>query len=229
MGYPVLLLFVLAALLGAEELPVVSVEHQPFAAQVVRVLDSLDMLGDPLPAAEAKELRQLAASGRDIEQIQKILDRHCLVGININPESRVKVQEGPARPELMEQGWRTFLVKVQNEAGITAVLAVDSPNAGRLAASPRGQVDRRLLDLQMFNKQPMRERLSGLELEYRILQLYSRDAGKREAQAELQCRTGHAGSRLPQRYRHSVHRAAGHQGDASACSISTTSQPPARS
>src|SRR5581483_465556 len=32
-----------------------------------------------------------------------------------------------------------------------------------------------------FDKQPMRPRLSGLEVEYRILQLFSRDAGKREA------------------------------------------------
>src|SRR5882724_2730058 len=37
------------------------------------------------------------------------------------------------------------------------------------------------MDLQMSNKQPLREQLSGLNLEYRILQLYSRDAGQREA------------------------------------------------
>jgi hypothetical protein len=61
------------------------------------------------------------------------------------------------------------------------VLAAESPNAGRLAGTPEGLVNRRFLDLQMFNKQPMRERLSGLEVEYRILQLFSRDAGKREA------------------------------------------------
>src|SRR5207237_5357732 len=112
---------------------------------------------------------------------QKILDRHCLVAININPESRVKVQEWPAKEELMEQGWRSFLVKVQNEAGVTAVLVAESPNAGKLAGTPEGMVGRRWLDLQMFNKQPMRERLSGLEVEYRILQLYSRNAGNREA------------------------------------------------
>jgi hypothetical protein len=33
----------------------------------------------------------------------------------------------------------------------------------------------------MFDMPPMRPQLSGLELEYRIIQLYSRDAGKREA------------------------------------------------
>jgi hypothetical protein len=162
----------------ADELPVVSgVEIQPLAAQAERVADALEMTGEPLPPAERRDLK----NAKSVADIQKILDRHCLVGVNINPESRVKVQEGPARPELMEQGWRSFLVKVQNEAGVTAVLAVDSPNAGKLAGTPEGMVGRRWLDLQMFNKQPMRERLSGLEVEYRILQLYSRNAGKREA------------------------------------------------
>ncbi len=33
----------------------------------------------------------------------------------------------------------------------------------------------------MFNDRPLKQALSGLGLEYRIIQLYSRDAGKREA------------------------------------------------
>src|SRR5712692_11942109 len=174
----------------AQQLPVISsVEHQPLAAQVTRLLDALQFLGDPLPAEETGELRKLASTPGDphaaVDQIQKILDRHCLVGVEINPESRVKVQEGPAKAELIEQGWRTFLVKVMNQAGITPVLAADSPNAGMLAGSEEWAVARRWLDIRMFDKQPMRPRLSGLELEYRILQLFSRDAGKREARLEF--------------------------------------------
>jgi hypothetical protein len=34
----------------------------------------------------------------------------------------------------------------------------------------------------MFDKQPLEPQLSGLSLEYRIVQLYSRDYGRREAQ-----------------------------------------------
>jgi hypothetical protein len=174
----ILILALLASALSADELPVISnVEYQPLAAQVQRVADTLEMVGEPLPAAERAKLND----AKTVQDIQKILDRHCLVGININPESRVKVQEGPAKAELMEQGWRSFLVKVHNEAGVTAVLAVESPNAGRLAGTPEGLVGRRWLDIQMFNKQPMRERLAGLEVEYRVLQLFSRNAGKREA------------------------------------------------
>ena len=179
----VALVIALLPIAAADELPIVTtVEHQPLSAQVVRVMDTLDLVGEPLPPGEAAELRRLAAGPtKAVEQIQKILDRHCLAGVHINPESRVKVQQGPAKPELIEQGWRTFLVKVQNEAGITPVLVVESPNAGRLAGTNEGQIDRRFLDIQMYDKQPMRPRLSGLEVEYRVLQLFSRDAGKREA------------------------------------------------
>jgi hypothetical protein len=178
-------LFVLTFAGFGEELPLVDkVEFQPLAAQVTRVLQALDLIGEPMPAADAAELKKLierpSGSAKDIEAIQRILDKHCLVGVNINPESRVKVQQGPVHAELVEQGWRAFLVKVHNEAGITPVLAVDSPNAGPIPNQPAGTANRRWLDLAMFNKQPLKIHLSGLELEYRILQIYSRDPGKRE-------------------------------------------------
>jgi len=176
----------LGLLLPAEELPLVTkVEFQPLAAQITRVLQSLELIGEPLPAADSAALKKILDAGaggpKEIEAMQAILDRHALVGVNINPESRVKVQQGQAKAELAEQGWRAFLVKVHNEAGVTAVLAVDSPNMGQLANSPSRNVGRMWMDLAMFNKQPMRVHLSGLELEYRILQIYSKDAGKREA------------------------------------------------
>ncbi len=172
--------------LAAEELPLVTnVEFQPLSAQVARILQSLELLGEPMEAGDAMAIRKILDAGsggaKQVEELQKILDKHALAGININPESRVKVQQGPAAAELVEQGWRAFLVKVHNEAGVTAVLAVDSPNAGQLANSPANAVGRKWLDLAMFNKQPMRGHLSGLDLEYRILQIYSKDAGKREA------------------------------------------------
>jgi hypothetical protein len=169
----------LAALMStAEELPIVNnVDRQPLSANVARVIQALDSLGEPLISASDR----LRLDKADVSEIQRILDRHALAGININPESRVKVQQGSATPELMEQGWRTFLVKVQNEAGITAVLAVDSPNAGSVANRPADAWNRRFLDIQLHQKQPMKRHLSGLEVEYAILQIYMRDSGKREA------------------------------------------------
>ena len=109
--------------LAAQQLPLVSnVEHQPLAAQVMRVVDALELLGEPLPPADVQELKRLAGvtSGQQaaVAGMQKILDRHCLVGININPESRVKVQEGPAKPELVEQGWRVIRTSARTGEGV---------------------------------------------------------------------------------------------------------------
>ena len=64
-----------------------------------------------------------------IRTIQQVLDRRCLIGIEINPESRVKAVQGPAAPKLVQNGWSVFLVKVHNEAGVTAPLVAESPNA----------------------------------------------------------------------------------------------------
>ncbi len=169
---------------GAESsLPIVTgVEWQPLSAQIKRVLEALDYQGSPLPAADQRALAQIAPNTADATlRAQEILDRHCLFFVNINPELRVKVTPGLARPELLEQGWRAFLVKVHNEAGSTSVLHGQSPNAQRLFNSPANEVPTRWLDLQMFNAQPLQATLSGLEIEYRIVQLYSRDPGQREA------------------------------------------------
>jgi hypothetical protein len=170
----------------ADELPLVTnVEHQPLGAQVTRILTALDLLGDGLPAAEVAELNKLANADADpkgsVSRIQKIMDPHCLLGVMITPEGVLKAQRGPAKPELMEQGWRTFLVKVHNQGGLNAALAIDSPNAGQMANSPAAAM--LFLDIQVFTKQPLKPFLSGLELEYRIVQLYCRDS--REHQGRL--------------------------------------------
>ncbi|MDP7204885.1 MAG: CehA/McbA family metallohydrolase, partial [Pirellulaceae bacterium] len=172
-----------------------NVELQPLKAQVQRIADALGFLGEPLSGRERRALER--AYGRKdnlqaITEIQNVLDTRVLLSVHINPESRVKVARGTASAELNEQGWRVFLVKVHNEAGVTAELAGSSPNAAPLYVRSTGSPDPkptvteqdipdRWLDLQMFNNQPLEKELSGLEVEYRILQLYSRDRGKREA------------------------------------------------
>ncbi len=185
---------------AAGELPeVVSVERQPLVAATKRLVEALKYAGTPLPESDLSALNKAYADPKadsSIRRIQSVLDRYCLVGVHINAESRVKVVEGVAKRQLMQQGWRTFLVKVHNEAGVTASLQTDSPQA--LPVYMRGQgtrqrpstkaklvqpsdVSQRFLDIALFKRQPLRPTLSGLELEYRVLQLYSRDVGRREA------------------------------------------------
>src|SRR5215831_4530347 len=102
--------------LPAQDLPRVDkVELQPLAAQVGRVLEALDYLGAPVGAADKDKLRNSANESdpaKAVADIQQTLDQYCLFDVSINPESRVKVDRGPAKPELVEQGWRSFLVKV---------------------------------------------------------------------------------------------------------------------
>ena len=171
------------------------VEFQPFASATQRLIEALDYLGSPLSEDDLSAIEKALVSddhAQAIVDIQKILDAYCLVGVNINPESRVKVKEGPVDKELMQQGWRTFLVKVHNEAGVTAPLATESANAAPLykrssgspdpqMTVPKSDIPHRFLDIEVYSNPPLKASLSGLELEYRIVQLYSRDTGKREA------------------------------------------------
>ena len=159
-------------------------ELQPFAALSRRVVEALDLLGEPLSAADRRAIEAAASSpeaAQGIAAIERVLDRRTLINVEINPESRVKAVPAAAKPELMQHGWRTFLIKVANEAGVTAPLNIRSANAAPLANSPREQVQDRWLSIEPFVRQPLRAPLSGLEIEYRVVSLYSRDAGKREA------------------------------------------------
>lgn len=176
-------------LLAANEFPrVTEVADQPLKAQVRRVVEAMNYLGFPLGAEEAAELEAALEEGAEtsVAGIQDVLDRRVLLGVHINPEMRVKVSRGPAKAELQQQGWRQFLVKVHNEAGTTSALRAAGPNLGDVFRSerdqrPLGEGADLWLDLQWFESQPLTPTLGGLELEYRIVQLYSRDAGKREA------------------------------------------------
>ncbi len=185
----------------AQELPILNgLEAQPLAAAARRVAEGLELLGAPLSPSERQRLESVSSTAgpEAPAEIQHLLDGHCLALVEITPEMRVKAIRGPAAARLEEQGWRTFLVKVQNDAGATAELRVISPQAQSVHDSPwkrtasdryfaHGRSARALaagelwLDLESLDKQPLTRNLSGLRLEYRIVSLYSRDAGKREA------------------------------------------------
>ncbi len=173
----------------------IDVERQPLAAQATRLSEALTSLGQPLPAETAAALSEALSLDDDAEAvaaIQKVLDPLSLVTVEINPESRVKAAAGPVPKKLVQQGWTVFLVKVVNEAGITAPLEAASPNAAKIVGPSSGSPDpppglydaevaNRWADIRMFNERPMTPTLSGLAVEYRLIQIFSRDTGKREA------------------------------------------------
>ena len=189
----------------AHDSPETAVPLQPLAQQVRALAAALSYLGQPLPPEELAQIDEAMAQGEEraaVTRLQEVLDKHVLVVVTINPESRVKVAPGPARAELVEGGTRIFLVKVLNQAGVTAPLAVESPNSGRVFApswvshgSPEppqtiksSDVLDRWADISIYRTEatvyslpPLGDRLSGLPVDYQVLQVYSRDRGRRSA------------------------------------------------
>jgi len=181
---------------AAEALPkIVGVDPQPVKAQAARIAQALELLGAPLTPERKKQLDAAVADANpvtSVDSVQAALDPLCLVGVTINPESRVSVATGPAAKQLLQNGWSIFLVKVHNEAGVTAPLAASSPNAVSMLKTSTSakkppvtispaQLEERWLEVSLSQAQPLAKNLSGLPLEYRVIELYSRDAGKREA------------------------------------------------
>ena len=191
LALPVLLLAVVAG--RAADLPIVDkVDLQPLASQAGRVADALELLGAPLSADDREALADAAKDKtKGVALIQQILDKRCLVSVDLG--TAFKVQSGPAKPELAEQGWRVFLVKVYNSGGTKMVeLRPESPNAAPLTRRssnqpgpiliPVGDGSKRFLELMTFSSQPLVRDLSGLDVEYRIVQIYCRDAGHKDAE-----------------------------------------------
>jgi hypothetical protein len=155
----------------ADPLPLVQdVEFRDLHHCCERLLQTLKDFKGQWPEELAKALPAALAGGQKnpeaaVKEIQKLVDAHCLVQVSINPESRVKAARGPARAELPLDRDAIFLVKIHNEAGVTHPLKVSE--AG-------------WLELEVYAK-PKQKALSGQRLEYVLLRLRAREAGKREA------------------------------------------------
>jgi hypothetical protein len=168
---------------------------QPMAQQARVLTEALNYFGQPLTAAEQKRINDAIAvpdEAAAVDALERVFDSHVLVTVDINPESRVKVEQGAAKPDLVEEGARLFLVKVVNSAHVTAQFNVVSPESGDVYLRSSGEPDPaitltpqaskdRWTDISLVQTPPMRRRLSGLGIEYQILQIYSRDAGERSA------------------------------------------------
>ena len=115
---PLVILSLTSSRLDAELPRIDGVAGQPLVAQVKRIVQALEFLGQPLSDPTKAALDAAFAETDEAKQVadlQKALDPLCLAGVHINPESRVKVTAGDAKKELTEQGWTVFLVKVPIE------------------------------------------------------------------------------------------------------------------
>lgn len=144
---------------------------QPLVQQIRQVVTTMAYLGEPLPGKDQKAIDAIAAKTGEAEAVaglQQILDQYALAVVEINPESRVKVLPGAAKRLLYEGGTRLFLVKVMNQAGVTARLGVQSPNAlpvyvqSNGSAEPKSTISPadlrdRWMSVDLYDKNPMSE------------------------------------------------------------------------
>src|SRR5262249_35004449 len=82
-----------------------AVPLQPLAQQVRQLEEALVYLGQPLSTADHRRINDAIAKSDEaaaVGDIQAALDPYVLINVDINPEGRVKVEQGAARPELVE-------------------------------------------------------------------------------------------------------------------------------
>src|SRR4029077_7660700 len=133
LGLTVILCGIALAQDTAHQHPPAPIPLQPLAQQVRQLEEAMNYLGQPFAAAELRRIHEAIANPDEaaaVRALESILDAHVLLNVDINPESRVKVEEGAAKPDLVEAGTRLFLVKVINNGHVTAQLNVQSPNIG---------------------------------------------------------------------------------------------------
>src|SRR6266571_6679893 len=84
-----------------------AVPLQPLAQQVRLLENALSYLGQPLGPEDHERINRAIAGSDEAAgaaEIEALLDQHVLLVVAVNPESRVRVAAGPARPELVEGG-----------------------------------------------------------------------------------------------------------------------------
>ncbi|HEY7159044.1 MAG TPA: hypothetical protein VH575_34190 [Gemmataceae bacterium] len=164
-------------------LPVVEeVEWTPFRDHCRQLLKTFAETKAPLPAETVRTVRALLDKKPDDPQaaaraVQQLFDPHCLLAVDINPESRVKALRGPAVATLRQDEETLVLIKVHNDGGVTHQLRVRGPEIVRA----RERDAERWLRVALVPQAPFGAKLSGRRLEYRLLRLRPRESGKREA------------------------------------------------
>jgi hypothetical protein len=179
----ILILFAVTSADAQTTLPLVEeVVWRPFREHCRQLLQTLEKQASPLPTRTIRQLKTILEGDQDnpaagSAAVQKLLDAHCLIAVNINAESRVKATRGPADLQLHQNRPVFVLLKVHNEGGVTHALRLHSPELVR-----DGEDDTsRWLEAVLVTETPLRPELTGRRLEYRLLRLTPRQSGKREA------------------------------------------------
>jgi hypothetical protein len=187
------------------------IASQPYFAAVNRALEALVKLGAPVASSDAQQITNLARQNDSaaVALAEKILDRYTLAQLSIDADGTLHVGVGGAPRTLVEQGWRMFLVRLANPSARTGNIALYAGQGAPGEMMPGFSLAQRPFLMDTLNKAPLIEkmwllselyeatpsaaygteiptiRLSEYPIEYRVVQLFSRDSGRRSSNVTL--------------------------------------------
>jgi hypothetical protein len=93
---------------------------QPFFASVHRVIEALECAGSPLPASVTREVQALALVGdeQSAARVKELLSEFLIATVRFSAQGDGEVRVVKRVLPLVEQGWRSFLVAVENPSGL---------------------------------------------------------------------------------------------------------------
>jgi len=176
-----------------DQLSTTSPAGQPILSSAIRALNRLTELGEPVDAGlleavaalEGRPASELAA------ELRRVLAPYLLLEFGVGPRGPETLKQlgGPAR--LIQGGWRSFLISADNPGGVESGFVVDG--GGSMVTWASGMVTRPYLPDRVEHASTIRDEwwyelrldgpgtLSGRELEFAVLSIYSRDAGRLSA------------------------------------------------
>ncbi|WP_152361771.1 CehA/McbA family metallohydrolase [Microlunatus speluncae] len=166
---------------------------QPILSSAIRALTRLTELGEPVAAdlADAVAALDQGAAGELTAELRRLLAPHLLLEFGVGPRGPELIKQLGGRAQLVQGGWRSFLICADNPGGIEAGFSVGGGGSDVTWAS--GMVTRPYLPDRVEHASTIRDRwwyelrldgsgaLTGRELEFFVLSIYSRDAGQRTA------------------------------------------------
>jgi hypothetical protein len=165
------------------------VAAQPYFASVLRAVEKLKLLGQPLSTEAYEKLVALAKSSNSngLMDAESLIAPYTLVHLIVDADGRGTATAGLAPRNLVEHGWKAFLLRIENphalEDDVEALVGWRSWGARQFNAvlmdtiNPGPIIERQWLEVKLEDKPP----LNGFEIEFRVIELCSRDRGERWA------------------------------------------------
>ena len=193
---------------GAAPASVPAVDPDVYCREIPKVIAGLRAAGAEFDAAHSDRVLVLCQhpTPDNVREIEQILDRYTLIRLQLDPHGLGQATAGGADHTLSELGWRGFLVRVENPSGLKGSLSLISRHSmaegdlgvgiheSHILGNDVPEITATGIDLDtdfdndtnawlgvrfgsaMTGTDPG---LTGLPLEYQVLQLYSQGGGSR--------------------------------------------------